>query len=57
MIKINRNNINVITISIKLIYIIKINFDRVLLKSKYHIIHIINNNFNEFSIIYILLLN
>ena len=41
----------------KPMYIIKINFDRVLQKSKYHIIHIINNNFNEFSIIYMMLLN
>ena len=37
----------------KPMYIIKINYDRVLLKSK----HNINNNFNEFSIIYIMLLN
>ena len=38
-------------------YIIKINYDRVLLKSKYHIKLIINNNFNEFSIIYMMPLN
>ena len=41
----------------KPMYIIKINYDRVLLKSKHIIIHIINNNFNEFLIIYIMLLN
>ena len=41
----------------KPLYITKINYDRVLLRPKYHIIHIINNNYNEFSIIYIMLLN
>ena len=40
-----------------MMYINTINFDRVMLKSKYHIIHIINNNFNKFSIIDMMLLN
>ena len=44
MIKINRNNINVVTIPLKPMYIIKINSDIILLKSKYLITHLINNN-------------
>ena len=38
-------------------YIIKINFDCILLKFKYHIIHSINSNHINFLIIYMMLLN
>ena len=39
----------------KLIDIIKINFDSIVLKFKYYIIHNINNNYNKLLIIYLTL--